>query len=476
MKEARSLLAGERALSLRMERNLGLIFALLGGLLVGATALHWLLVLEPALRGEASSRAAAMAQAHAQSIELVLGSGLPPARLERELHTTLGSLLLLKDETTKQPFVLRVSTSLDYDVVDAPRGSLDTSMGAYPSEDCCVSPVPLYDTKTRLLIGLATFHANPFFVEHLIGELRAKLLWVVCIIIGLTALAWLESSRLLKRLGESEANLRQLFEAAPFPMVLHERGRASLRRANQAAMAYLDLREDIRGRISGEAWLKLKAAGLPADLAQGREVLLPTADGRERWALISAVPMRYSGASSQLVTLVDISELKAAQEELRTASRTDALTGLYNRRFIYERLAKEIELVRRYGHPLSIILFDLDHFKAINDAFGHRAGDEVLIQVGIVLGNCLRDVDVAGRYGGEEFLVILPHSTRAQALEAADRIRTALARHPWQIDGLRVTVSGGISEYAGEALDAFVDSADRKLYQVKASGRDKVLI
>ncbi|NEV61946.1 sensor domain-containing diguanylate cyclase [Thiorhodococcus minor] len=474
MKAIKAVLPGGRLFSLRTERNLALIFGLLGLLLVGTITAHWLLVLEPALREEAASRAAAMAQAHAQSLERVLGSGLPAPQLERELRTTMGSLLLLKDEATQKPFVRRLSISLDYDLVDMPRGSLDLSMGPANASGCFVLRVPLYDPRTHLLIGVATFHSNAFFMERLVGDLRTKLWWIMGIIAGLTGFAWLESSRLLKRLGESEANLRRVFEAAPFPMVLGEQGMPSLRQANEAAKAYLGLREDATGRLTSDVWLRLYAQGLPKTLGAQHETCLSVEGGPERWALVSATPLRFSGTMSRLVTLVDVSELKAVQEELRAASQTDALTGLYNRRFLYQRLAKEIELVQRYSHPLSIVLFDLDYFKGINDTFGHRAGDEVLVRVAEVLRRCLREVDIAGRYGGEELLLLLPHSSVGQAREAAERIRIALKHEEWPYQGMEVTLSAGVSQYAGETLDAFIDSADRKLYRIKANGRDGV--
>lgn len=476
MKVSKRTLPGGRLLSLRTERNLALIFGLLALLLVGTITTHWLLVLEPTLREEAESRAAAMAQAHAQSLERVLGSGLAAPQLERELRTTMGSLLLLKDEATQKPFVRRLSISLDYDLVDMPRGSLDLSMGPSDLQGCFVSQVPLYDPRTHLLIGVATFHSNTFFMDRLVGGLRVKLWWIIGIIAGLTGFAWLESSRLLKRLGESEANLRRVFEAAPIPMVLGEQGLPSLRQANEAAKAYLGLREDASGRLTSEAWLRLYAQGLPKGLGGQHEICLSGEEGQERWALVSAAPLRFSGTMSRLVTLVDVSELKAVQEELRAASQTDALTGLCNRGFLYQRLAKEIGLVQRYRHPLSIVLFDLDYFKRINDTFGHRAGDEVLIRVGEVLRRCLREVDIAGRYGGEEFLVILPHSSGGEAREAAERIRLALKQEAWPYEGIEVTISAGVSQYAGEALDAFIDSADRKLYRIKSEGRDGVAI
>lgn len=173
--------------------------------------------------------------------------------------------------------------------------------------------------------------------------------------------------------------------------------------------------------------------------------------------------------------MVDVSEMKRYQDELRAASFTDSLTGLYNRRYLFQRLTNEIDLVNRYGHPLSIVIFDLDHFKTVNDTYGHGAGDEVLIQVAAALGDCIREVDVAGRYGGEEFLLILPHSDASDAMDVAERIRVKLKEKAWPQPRLQVTISGGIRQYRGESLDEFVEAADRKLYEAKEAGRDRAM-
>jgi diguanylate cyclase (GGDEF)-like protein len=154
---------------------------------------------------------------------------------------------------------------------------------------------------------------------------------------------------------------------------------------------------------------------------------------------------------------------------------TDGLTGAYNRRYLLQKLGEEIERAKRYGDELSVILFDLDSFKAINDTFGHRVGDEVLIKVAATLRACTRDVDVSGRYGGEEFLVILPHTSAASALEVAERIRGAVKALTWSQPELRVTVSGGVCEYAGMDVDGLVDIADQRLYRAKEGGRDRVV-
>jgi len=120
-------------------------------------------------------------------------------------------------------------------------------------------------------------------------------------------------------------------------------------------------------------------------------------------------------------------------------------------------------------------MLDLDHFKAVNDTSGHRVGDAVLVQVAAALLGSIRDVDIAGRYGGEEFLVILPCTGAAEARNTAERIRARIKALTWAEPGLNVTISAGISEYRGQDIDALVDAADRKLYEAKAAGRDRVV-
>jgi diguanylate cyclase (GGDEF)-like protein len=245
--------------------------------------------------------------------------------------------------------------------------------------------------------------------------------------------------------------------------------------ANQAAKDYLALREDATGSYASDAWRAMEAFGLPADAAERRETRIHTEEGVERWALVSTTTLRISGRPSQLVSLVDVSELKAIQSELLVASLTDGLTGLYNRRYLFLKLAEEIERARRFAYGFSIALFDLDHFKGVNDTFGHRVGDEVLIRVATELRRSIREVDFAGRYGGEEFLVILPYANTAVALDVAERIRAGIDALTWSKPGLRVTLSGGVCEYAGTDIDTLVDAADRRLYEAKAAGRDRVI-
>jgi diguanylate cyclase (GGDEF)-like protein len=166
-------------------------------------------------------------------------------------------------------------------------------------------------------------------------------------------------------------------------------------------------------------------------------------------------------------------------EEIYRLTVLDALTGAYNRRYFDEALAREAGRALRHGRPLSLAMFDIDHFKAINDRMGHVAGDMTLREFAGCVRQLVRCDEVFARYGGEEFAVILPEAPPAQAAAFADRIRRAVAEHPFTFEGqsYRVTVSAGVGGADGTGLvsaDSLVGRADEMLYQSKRSGRNKV--
>ena len=159
-----------------------------------------------------------------------------------------------------------------------------------------------------------------------------------------------------------------------------------------------------------------------------------------------------------------------------TRAATDALTGLPNARSCRDNLKRMVAHAGRTVTPLSAVMFDLDHFKQINDRFGHGAGDDVLASVGEVLTSTLRGSDFGGRYGGEEFLMLLPGTDHEGAQEVSEKLRVAIEQLEFQQLELRVTASFGIASYPLDALDAdaLVRMADRALYSAKAKGRNRV--
>jgi len=168
--------------------------------------------------------------------------------------------------------------------------------------------------------------------------------------------------------------------------------------------------------------------------------------------------------------------LRAAmlQAELERSARTDALTGLANRRCFEEALHRELAVATRSGAPCGLIVLDVDHFKAVNDAHGHQTGDEVLAGVGSALGRAARDTDIVTRYGGEEFAVVLPGCSAAEATEAAERLRAAVASSASPVP---VTLSAGVAAFPSDAEDAvsLVAAADGALYKAKRQGRDRAV-
>jgi diguanylate cyclase len=161
--------------------------------------------------------------------------------------------------------------------------------------------------------------------------------------------------------------------------------------------------------------------------------------------------------------------LEDALERIREIATRDELTGTYNRRFLMESLARELARAGRSGGGFSVCLIDVDHFKAVNDTLGHAAGDGVLKQVAEIAGRGLRAIDVFGRFGGEEFLLLLPDTDRAGARVVAERIRAAVAAET------RVTVTIGVAQHAGDGAAAVLARADQALYRGKAAGRNTVL-
>jgi diguanylate cyclase (GGDEF)-like protein len=163
--------------------------------------------------------------------------------------------------------------------------------------------------------------------------------------------------------------------------------------------------------------------------------------------------------------------------ELDRVSRTDSLTGLYNRWHLQEELHSQRTTAGRYHDPMAVILFDIDHFKKVNDTYGHPAGDLVLCEFAGRLREGLRAGDIAGRWGGEEFLVILPRTDLAGAVDVAERIRALTAATTISAAGqqITVTVSGGCALGPTQDPAAIIQIADEHLYQAKASGRNRIL-
>ena len=208
-----------------------------------------------------------------------------------------------------------------------------------------------------------------------------------------------------------------------------------------------------------------------------------------RWTIIREVEKMLSGHNELADKLdstqhylqlyeTDSRELSDELTRVRLLSLTDELTGLPNRRAFMRRLEDEVARVQRYGFPLSFVLIDLDHFKVINDDFGHAAGDEVLRVYSKNILSIFRHHDMVARYGGEEFAVLLPNTDSDGTVRALNKVRRRANETRWQINGMVAdvpTFSAGVSLYKpGESAGAFIERADKALYRAKRLGRNRI--
>lgn len=174
-------------------------------------------------------------------------------------------------------------------------------------------------------------------------------------------------------------------------------------------------------------------------------------------------------------------ELIEAREALRSQAMQDPLTKVLNHGAIMDALSQEVDRAHREEHPLAVVMADLDSFKAVNDEFGHVAGDRVLVEVSRRMRNCLRSYDSIGRYGGEEFLFVLPNLGQDQAAKMAERVRLTVCREPFRVEGaeIAVTLSQGVMVWDAPRpleVDRLIKAADEALYGVKRGGRNAVRV
>jgi diguanylate cyclase (GGDEF)-like protein len=244
--------------------------------------------------------------------------------------------------------------------------------------------------------------------------------------------------------------------------------------------------------LDGEKLLRMKSAARDAEVPVPFLVLTAVTDPERRARLLregasDAITKPFH--TPDLIARVSLHqklvqtqrELLEKNRELEVLSRTDPLTRLANRRHLDETLARELARARRTGMPVALAMVDVDRFKRVNDAHGHLAGDAVLVEIAKSFSGVVRETDCVGRYGGEEFLVILVNNDTAGALIFAERLRDAVAELRVETEEgamLGVTVSIGVTAWSPglQSPHAFVSQADEALYRAKESGRDCVRV
>jgi diguanylate cyclase (GGDEF)-like protein len=242
------------------------------------------------------------------------------------------------------------------------------------------------------------------------------------------------------------------------------------------------------------AFAALFAAALLADLAQGSRrtraflfaaasvlALAGLAETAQRHAvLLARTIVPPLGAGFLLFTLLLLPTVADEERRLLTRATTDPLTGLLNRAAFGDRASAEVARAERTGRPLALAMLDLDHFKAFNDAFGHQAGDAALAAVAGAIARTIRGIDIAGRYGGEEFVLVFVEADAVSAVRALERLRAAVsALEPPRI-ARALTISAGVAVHRAPferaTLAGLVARADSALYAAKSAGRDRIMV
>ncbi|MBE6067509.1 MAG: sensor domain-containing diguanylate cyclase [Clostridium lundense] len=214
------------------------------------------------------------------------------------------------------------------------------------------------------------------------------------------------------------------------------------------------------------------------------EYRIRTKDNKYKWYYDRGKITQYDerGKPIFLAGIVfDITEKKEMQLDLEVKNSmltelasTDGLTKVKNHKTLIDHLTLEVNNALKSREPLSIAMFDIDNFKKINDSKGHIYGDTVLIKIAEIMKNNIRDTDIVGRYGGEEFMIVLSKANESIVRSISERIRQAIEQQYMNND-IKVTISGGIKEYAGESLTEFIHAADVNLYEAKSKGKNKII-
>jgi diguanylate cyclase (GGDEF)-like protein/PAS domain S-box-containing protein len=302
-----------------------------------------------------------------------------------------------------------------------------------------------------------------------------------------------ENEKINRALRESEAKFRGLVSQSLVGIVLIQDGKFSYSNAKfDEIFGYNS--DEIRSlgplQVTAESDRALVTDNIDKRLSGEADQLEYVFRGLHKNGTVIDIECHSSvmhvGKRPVLISLVmDISErtraeraVQVLQEELREQSTHDALTGLYNRHFLEESFGRELLLAERTGHPVSVVMGDLDHFKAVNDRDGHLAGDEVLRVFGSLIKRNARASDIVCRYGGEEFLLVLPGMTEEGAAERAEESRRAIAATPVRHGASQITVTAsfGVATFPlhGRTTDELIAAADGALYSAKTEGRNRV--
>lgn len=202
---------------------------------------------------------------------------------------------------------------------------------------------------------------------------------------------------------------------------------------------------------------------------------LNNGEAKTTWLSVNALPVFSENGSVRRVlqTLTDINAERVLNSEVKQLSNRDPLTGVFNQRYVMHLLENEIRRARRYGTPFTLAQFDVDLYFPLCAEHGQRSGDSVLAGIGELLGKSLRGIDIAGRIGEDDFLMVLPNVSLKDAMIGLERLRVLIEAHEFSSAGLKVTISGGITEYTGENSAALLERSKSLLINAREAGRNR---
>jgi diguanylate cyclase (GGDEF)-like protein/PAS domain S-box-containing protein len=283
----------------------------------------------------------------------------------------------------------------------------------------------------------------------------------------------------------SEQRTRNMVDSMPIPLMMT--------RHDDDVLLYINRKAEEAFGIRGANFLGSQAPNLyvnPGDqetirellarkgTVQDYEIALQRLNGDPFWVMLSSVPLSFKSEQVLLTGLVDISERKRLEEDLVRQATTDPLTGISNRRYFMTLFESEFVRASRTAHPLTLLMLDIDHFKLVNDNYGHDVGDLAIKSLADICTQSIRQYDTAARIGGEEFLILLPQTSLDLALVVAERVRTAVQNHAIALpDGrqLKFTVSVGVATLSPDigSADQLFKRADLAMYEAKENGRNR---
>lgn len=320
----------------------------------------------------------------------------------------------------------------------------------------------------------STSNANMGQLLGLLDGMVVSMLWTLGFIL-------MVNQRLNAENQEARKELELIFNASPEAVMVTRLNDGQVLEVNDG---FCQMTGFQRGDVIGSSTINLPFWKDPADrqtvvtmldesgACSNLEFEFIRKDGSQLTGVISARKLNLRGATHVLSAIHDVTIRKQMEKKLKEQATTDGLTGVPNRRHFLELADYEVKRAARLNQPLSIVLLDIDHFKEINDTYGHLAGDEVLVRFANTCREHIRDIDVLARLGGDEFAILLPLANCSQANEVVDRVHAALASSQ---NTQTITISVGITCLPGsvDTLDGLLAQADQALYRAKNAGRNR---